>query len=83
MFREGEATRLADNDVVEHPYIHERQGVLQAPGDELIRLAGVHDSGRVIVSEDDGGRIMPERLANHFLDVHWGGVGGPAKKLLE
>jgi hypothetical protein len=37
----------------------------------------------MVVSEDDGRRIMPGRLANHFLDMHRGGVGGTAKELLE
>ena len=83
MLRKGEATRLADDDVVEHPYIHERQGILQPLGDELIRLTGVHEPGGVIVSEDHCRCVVPKCLANHFLNVHRGGVGAAAKELLE
>jgi hypothetical protein len=37
----------------------------------------------VVMSEDYGRCVVPERLANDLLDVHRGAVGGTAKELFE
>ena len=46
-FREG-VDGLRDDEVIEHAHIDERQCFLQAPRDELIRLAGLEHARGVL-----------------------------------
>jgi hypothetical protein len=83
VFRKGEATGLSDDEVVQYPHIHERQGILQAPGNGFVRLAGLHDAGRVVVGQDHRRRIVSQGLSRDLLDVYGGAIRRAAKELLE
>ena len=52
MLRKREAATVSDDDMIQHPDFHEREGIAQAAGNVLIRLAGLHDAGRVVVGEN-------------------------------
>ena len=83
VFAEGEALAVADDDVVEDAHVEERECLLQAARDELVRLAGLEDAGRVVVGEYHRCRIVRERLAQDLTRVHAGAVDGAAEQLLE
>jgi hypothetical protein len=44
----GHAAAVADDDVVQHPHVHQRQSVAQPLRDEFIGMAGFGDPGRVL-----------------------------------
>src|SRR5438105_6912350 len=83
MFREGKAQSVADDEVIEHADVHQAEGLLEPPRDELVRLARLEHSGGVVVREDDRRRIVHQRLAQHLPGMHSGAVDGAAKQLLE
>src|SRR5829696_1619595 len=68
MLCEGEAAAVADDHVVQNPYIDERERVLQPPCDQLVRLAWLDETRRVIVSEDDRRRVVHQGLPH---DLPW------------
>lgn len=47
-FREREAQAVANDEMIEHPHVHEAEGFLEAPGDELVRLARLEHTGGVL-----------------------------------
>ena len=51
-FGERVAEPVTDDEVIEHPDIQERQRFLQAPRNELIRLAGLEHPGRMVVRKN-------------------------------
>jgi hypothetical protein len=53
MLGKRKAFPIAHDEVVEQPHVDQGQGLPEAPGDPLIRLAGLANPGRVIVSNDD------------------------------
>lgn len=59
----------ADDDVVEHADLHERQGVLQSPRDGAVRRAGLRDPGGVVVAQDAGGGVVPQGGPDYFARI--------------
>ena len=45
--------RLRNDQVIEHPYVDERERLLESARDELIRGARLRETGRMIVIERD------------------------------
>ncbi len=69
--------------MIEQADVDQRQGLLDAVGDELVRVAGFGDPGGVIVRDDDGGTVPLEGALDHLARMHAGPVNGAAKQLLE
>jgi len=69
--------------VIEHADVHQLQRLAQATRDELIGMAGFGDAGRVVVSEDDGGRVARQRLLDHLARMNTGAIDGAAKQFFE
>jgi hypothetical protein len=61
VFREREAQPVADDEVIEHPHVHQCQCLFEAPRDELVRLAGL-ENPRWMVAGDSLARSMRLRL---------------------
>src|SRR5207248_11629885 len=83
VLREGKAQSVADDEVIEHVVVHQAEGLLEPPRDELVRLARFEHSGGMVVREDHRRRIVQQRLAQHLAGMHSGAVDGAAKQLLE
>src|SRR5258708_18839149 len=58
--RERCTLAVADDEVVEHPDVNEGQGLRQAPGQELVRLAGLEHPARVHVGENHGRGVVAQ-----------------------
>jgi hypothetical protein len=43
---------IADDEMIEYPHVHECEGLLQAPRDELVRLARLEHAGRMVVRDN-------------------------------
>ena len=56
--------------VVEHAHVDERQGVGQAPRDELVRLAGLGDARRMVVRQHERRGVELERPPHDLARVH-------------
>ena len=82
-FGERVAEPVTDDEVIEHPDIQERQRFLQAPRNELIRLAGLEHPGRMVVRKDHRRGVVPQRLPQHLARMHAGAVDRAAEELLE
>src|SRR5580698_7722215 len=78
-----EAAVVGHDEVIEHTDVDQLQRLAQAARDELIGMAGLGDSGGVVVREDDGGRVAGECLLHHLARMHAGAVDGAAKQFLE
>lgn len=48
------ALSIADDDVIEQTNIHQRQGLFNSLGDELVSLRRFGDTARMIMRNDDG-----------------------------
>ena len=83
MLGERVAEPVTDDEVIEHPDIHERQRFLQASRDELVRLAGLEHAGGVVVSEDQGCRVVQQGLPQDLAGVNARAIDGAAEELLE
>lgn len=73
-FRERQAVVVADDQVVEHADVHQRQRVAQPPRDQFIRLAGLGNSRRMVVREDQRGGIVLQRLPHDLPRVNAGAL---------
>ncbi|HEX2268071.1 MAG TPA: hypothetical protein VHH35_00965 [Pyrinomonadaceae bacterium] len=69
--------------MIEYPHIDERQGVLQAPGQEFVGAARFGKTGRVIVGEDHSSGIVLEGAADNFSWVYAGAIDGAVEHLLK
>lgn len=69
--------------MIQHPHIDQRQGVLQARGEQTVGLAGFGDTGGVVVGEDDGGGVMGEGALDHLAGVDAGAVDGAVEQGFE
>ncbi len=74
---------LADDQVIQQPYVDQLEGGLQPPGYALVGLARFGDPGGVIVGKNDGGGIDRQRLLDDLARIDGGAVYGAAKQLLE
>jgi hypothetical protein len=74
---------VADDEVIEHPHVHECQRLLQAPRDELIRLARLEDTRWMVVGEDQCRGVVQQGLAQHLARVNAGAVDRAAEQLFE
>lgn len=72
----------AHHQMIEESYVHERQRPAQFEGDAAIRLAGLRDSGRMVVAADDGGGVMVQHPFEDLSRIHGGPVHGASKELL-
>src|SRR5688500_3190921 len=82
-FGEGQAAVVADDEMVEHTNVHERERVAQTARDELIGLARLRDARRVVVREDERRGVVLQRLAHDLARMNAGTVDGAAKHLFE
>ena len=83
MLGERIAEPVTDDEVIENPDIDERQRLLQAPGDELVRLARLENSRWVVMGENERRGIVRQSLAQHLPGMHPGTVDRAAEQLLE
>ncbi len=63
---------LADDQVVEHPHVDQRQRALERLRQELVGARGLRDAGRVVVREDHGRRVQRQRALDHLARVDAG-----------
>ena len=73
----------ADDDVIHHPHVHERQAGFQPPGDGLVRRARLQAARGVIVRQDQRRRIMQQRLAQYLARMDLSTVDRAAEQFLE
>jgi len=83
VFRERETQPIADDEVIEHPHVHQCQRLLEAPGDELVRLARLENSRWMVMRENERRGIVRQSLAQHLPGMHPGTVDRAAEQLLE
>jgi hypothetical protein len=69
--------------VVDHPDINECQGFLEPVGKGAVGRAGFGLSGRVIVRENDRGRVVAESFLDHFPGMDGAAVDSAVKELFE
>ena len=50
--RQRDAGAVADDDVIEQTNVHQREGLLDPLGDQLVRAARLGDARRMVVSEN-------------------------------
>ena len=74
---------IADDEVIEYPHIHQRQCLLQAARDQLVRLAGFQHAGGVVVREYQCRRVVQQSLPQYLSRMHAGPIDGAAKELFE
>ena len=80
-FCKGHALAGGDDEVIEHPYVHQCQRVPQPPGDRLVRMARLGDPRGVVVEKDDRGRIELEGSLHHDPGMDRGTVDGALEHL--
>ena len=66
---EGHHLLVTDNEVIEHPDIHQQQRAFQPIRDALVRLTRLCHPGRVIVREDHRCGIMKQNTLDHLPGV--------------
>ena len=69
--------------MVENSDIDKRQGIDDATGDGLVGRAWLGVSRGVVVSEDDGARVVPEGSFDNLPRMDSRGVDGTEKQYLE
>src|ERR1700751_1841363 len=79
---EREAHAIADDKVIEHADVDQRQRLFQPSRDELVRLARLEHARGVVVREDHRGGVVSERLAQHLPWMDAGAIDGAAEQLL-
>src|SRR5271154_3419447 len=81
-FRQRHVDAVPDDDVIQEANVDQREGLLHSLGDQLIRLAGLGDARRMIVSDDDGGAIALQRMLDDLARMHAGAVDRAAEQFL-
>ena len=71
---------FADDQVVNHADVYEREGVLEAMGEEFVGLGRLGISGRVVVYEDYGRGIARQGFFDDFAGVDGCVVEGAAEQ---
>src|SRR5580658_7322445 len=82
-FRQRYAGAVADDDVIQQLDVHQGERLLDALGNELIRLARFRDARGMVVSHDDRGRIALQRQLDDLARMHARTVDRAAEQLLE
>lgn len=72
--RQAHCWAVTHHDVVEHPDVHQRQGIAQPGGDGDIGPAGLGHATGVVVGKDHGRCIVGQRGLYHLAGVHAGAV---------
>ena len=83
MLGERVTPTLADDDVIEYQDIHEREQILEAAGDEVIRRARLEAAGWVVMRKNHRRGVMVKRLAQHIPWMDVGAVDRSAEEFLE
>ena len=78
---EGHHLLVTDNEMIEHPDIHQQQRTFQPIGDTLVSLTGLCHPGRVIVREDHRCGVMKQDTLDHLPGVNAGAVNRPEEQL--
>ena len=65
-FRKRAGAPSADDEVIQNPDVDQRQCVAKPLGDELIRLARLSHSARMIVRKDHRGRVVSQSALHDF-----------------
>ncbi len=81
--REAHRRRTPHDNVVQHPDLHQGQGVLQAPCEYLIRPTGLSHAGRVVVGEDHGSCVEEEGRLDHLPGMDGTAVDGAPEQPAE
>lgn len=78
----GERYRLAvaDHEVVEHPHLDQRQGILERAGQLAVGLARLGDPRRMVVGEDQRRGVVRQGALDHLAGVDAGAVDGAAEQ---
>ena len=82
-FRERHAGPVADDEVIKHADVDEREGILQTPRDELIRRARLCHTGGVVVRKDNRCGIVRQSLLHDFARMNARAIDGPTEHFLE
>ena len=69
--------------MIEHPDVHQGQGVPQTSGNQFVGLAGLGDAGRVIVGQDHGRGIAAERQLDDLAGMDTGAVNRATENLVK
>src|SRR6185295_13803625 len=70
--RERDDIRAGHDEMVEGPDVDQRQRLLQCLGQQLVGARGLGGAGRVVVREDDRGRIVAERGLHNLARIDAG-----------
>ena len=60
--------------MIEYAHVDQSQCFTETPGQVLVRTARFGNSGRVVVREDNRGRVQFEHAFDDFTRVHGGAV---------
>src|ERR1700675_2534174 len=82
-FGERHRGTVADDDVIEQADVDQRERFLDSLGDQFVGLTRFGDAGRVIVRDDDRGRIALQSQLDDFARMHAGAVDRAAKQFLK
>ena len=69
------------DEVVERADVDQRERLLERRGQKLVRARGLRDAARMVVREDDAGRVVRERRLDDFARVDAGLRERAAKEL--
>jgi len=72
-----------NNEVVQHAYVNQLQGGFEPPRDAFICLAGLGDTRRVIVRQNDRRGVDGEGFFDDFSRIDTGAIYRPPKHLVE
>jgi hypothetical protein len=73
---ERQTAVVTDDEVIEHADIHQRERVAQSARDEFVGLAGLGDTGRMVVREDERGGVVLQGLRTDLARMNAGAVDG-------
>ena len=80
-FGKGHALTGGDDEVIEHPNVHQRQRIPKPSGDRLVRVTRLGNTRRVVVEKDDRGRVDLEGTLHHDAGMYRRAIDGALEHL--
>ena len=74
---------MPHHEVVQHPYVHQGQGVREASGEAPICVGGFGHPGRAVVDEYQCRRIVSQGRPHGRSRVHRSAIDGAAERLFD
>src|SRR5438552_10368417 len=81
-FGKGHRAAACDDEMVEHLNIDQGERTFQRACEDLVGMARLCDTGGVVVRENHGRRVMPQRALHNLSRINTGLGQGAAEQLL-